>query len=181
MKLSKLLRTVVRLIVSIAILLGCYILFTLYVIKSDEIWDALTAWRTSLHFDETKNRFDQIYGEVIATSQDDLLLELTLEPLHIPERFYVGCIRGSKMAIYGTNRSYELVLDDFMQVIEGEQWEHKEVSDPNIQTFYTAVADVEIEYRPSELVIQHPEWEQYQTIYSIYFRYAEPRIRSCWG
>jgi hypothetical protein len=79
----------------------CYVTYITYAIHGRNIKNSLDVLRTSQDFPAVQVRFNENYITISNITEDTLLNEHTIEPLHVPRRFYTHCIRGSIERISG--------------------------------------------------------------------------------
>lgn len=183
MRLSRFKRLLLLMAGAVTVLGLCLFIFVWYVFNAENVRDWFAVMQASRGLPTAQARFDQIYNDLILISEDTLLQEV-VEPLYAATGLFAGCIRGTAERVYGANRPYDQLLADYRRKFEAQGWEY--IVPPGIDEFpeievyaIDVAADVLIEPISKEQLTQDINWKRYQTVYSLYLKYAEPE--GCWG
>ncbi len=155
------------------LVLSCGILVVFLTLLND-LEEARTLWKTYHKIPQIHDEWWQVYEGVFSITRDDILLEHTVGPrLSGAEP---DCTVSSSWKIYGTNRSFEEVVDEYTMRLANMGWGER-ISPPGNSrlVYYFHIKKARIEIHDRSNCCQ----SEYRTIYEIHLIYIEPSYWHC--
>jgi hypothetical protein len=163
-----------RLIVGGGLLVVSCGILIVFLIFAKDLEEARTLWKTNHKIPRIHDEWWQVYEDVFSIARDNILLEYTVGPnLSGAEP---DCVVSKSWKIYGTNRSFEEVVDEYTMTLANIGWEER-ISPPgnNSLVYYFHIKRARIAIWDRSNCCQ----SEYHTIYEVQLIYMDPSYWSC--
>jgi hypothetical protein len=143
----------------------------------EDIEDWFAVRETSRGLPAAEIRFNTMVKQITDILGDTALNE-RISPLGVPSQSYTHCIRGGVTWYYGTDRSYEDVIEEYVEAFTQTGWEHQPFQQDNHHLFLSKTGKITITLVPSPSEYHS---NNNPVVFRIRLNYAEPSIRECSG
>jgi len=127
-------------------------------------------------------KYEDVLGEIGNMTQGTLLEDLVVSELgNVSPEVYMGCIRGYRERVYGTQHDFNEVLELYtyeFSVPNGWQEVKTDVDAASFSSQNTRLQLIAFPYNEGRDPV---EWANYFTLYRLHIMYAEPSLRQCTG
>jgi hypothetical protein len=171
---KRIIKLLIGCIIAIFLAFGCLTL----IVRQDEIEDWFEVRETSRKLPEAEIRYNIMIEQILSTIEDTVLKE-NITSLRVGKQHgYTHCIRGSVNWTFGATRSYEEVVDDYIEAFTQMGWEHRPSQQNMHHFFISKTAGVSLDDWADD---SEYDSEYYQEIYRVNFNYGEPWHFDCSG
>ncbi len=164
----------ISVMLAIPVLLACLVVAWLKGVPDD-----LSRWVRSFEYSAIEGHYKPIADQLASVTADVLVDESHSigQPRLATNYDYTGVIAGDFTKVFGTNRSFDEVLDDYVRFLSSKPGWH--VNRGDYWLAYNTGHTAQVSIRALEKSESPPgAWAKYRTVYEVALDYGDPTL---WG